>query len=377
MRILLASALAAIALFIRKEVFTLAINSAWGPGVSTRWAGHFICAIRTLLILLTLATAAYPQAPPDYIQASISPPASIASPVPQPAKIVEMNDEDPEYEPSSIVITAGQTVEWHNNGQVSHSVVDDAKRAAKPDDALIPTGVPAFNSGNVMPGGIYKHTFTMPGHYRYFCMSHELDGMVGEVIVRPAEPGEEIEISQAKSERSTSERGKHEMSLQELANAAQSIISSPPQMDKRGSGSMRIVQMNDGEPTYQPSSIVIRAGQTVEWQNNGHVSHSVTDDARRAAKPDDALMPRGVESFNSGNIMPGGTYKHTFTVPGRYRYFCMSHEIDEMVGEITVLPGPPGTERLISQVRSEPRTNLEHGSDPLVRDPITRSLTAK
>ena len=203
---------------------------------------------------------------------SISPPTSMASPGPEPAKIVEMNDEDPEYEPSSIVITAGQTVEWHNNGQVSHSVVDDAKRVAKPEDALIPTGVPAFNSGNIMPGGIYKHTFTIPGRYRYFCMSHELDGMVGEVIVRPAEPGEEIEISRTKSEQSTSPRGKHEMSLQELANAAQSLIASPPQMDKRSSGSMKIVQMNDGEPTYQPSRIVITVGQTIEWENNGHVS---------------------------------------------------------------------------------------------------------
>jgi hypothetical protein len=36
-----------------------------------------------------------------------------------------------------------------------------------------------------MPGGRFRHTFTEPGRYRYFCPSHEADKMVGEVIVQP------------------------------------------------------------------------------------------------------------------------------------------------------------------------------------------------
>lgn len=134
-------------------------------------------------------------------------------------------------------------------------------------------------------------------------------------------------------------------------------------------GPVRIVQMNDDMPMYQPNNIVIIAGQTVEWHNNGQVSHSVVDDASRASKPDDALVPSGVHSFSSGNVMPGGTYRHTFTVPGRYRYFCMSHEVDDMVGEITVRPAPAGAEPLISQAKSQPWKTLERSSDAPVPDP--------
>lgn len=102
-----------------------------------------------------------------------------------------------------------------------------------------------------------------------------------------------------------------------------------------------IVKMSDDDPMYQPDSIIILAGQTVEWRNSGTVSHSVTDDPARADNPEDAARPAGAPPFNSGNIMPGGSFRHTFTTPGKYRYFCLSHEIDHMIGEITVQQPPP------------------------------------
>jgi plastocyanin len=102
-----------------------------------------------------------------------------------------------------------------------------------------------------------------------------------------------------------------------------------------------IVKMSDDDPMYQPDSIVILAGQTVEWRNGGTVSHSVTDDSARADKPDDAARPLGATPFNSGSVMPGGSFRHTFDQPGKYRYFCLSHESDNMIGEITVQPRPP------------------------------------
>lgn len=177
----------------------LATNSERGPGVLARWPG-FVHVISALLILLTLSATAYPQTPADSIQASIAPPGPAVQPPSAPVKIIQMNDEMPMYQPNNIVIVAGQTVEWHNNGQVSHSIVDDAARAAKPEDALIPRNVPTFNSGNIMPGGTYRHTFTVPGRYRYFCMSHELDDMIGEILVLPPPAGAEPLISQAKSQ---------------------------------------------------------------------------------------------------------------------------------------------------------------------------------
>jgi len=105
------------------------------------------------------------------------------------------------------------------------------------------------------------------------------------------------------------------------------------------------IKMNDDEPMYQPSSLIIEAGQVVEWKNYGVVSHSVNDDPKKAQKPDDALLPPNADAFNSGNVMPGHSYRHIFLVPGRYRYFCLSHEADKMIGEIIVKPPPPSISR--------------------------------
>jgi plastocyanin len=135
------------------------------------------------------------------------------------------------------------------------------------------------------------------------------------------------------------------------ARATSTVESATPPTD---SGSpIAVVQMRDDAPMYQPSNVIIRAGQTVEWVNAGDVSHSVVDDPGKADKPDDALLPAGAETFASGNVMPGGKFQHTFMMPGRYRYFCMSHEIDDMVGEIVVKPPAPEAAPAAPQVRAQ------------------------
>ncbi len=68
----------------------------------------------------------------------------------------------------------------------------------------------------------------------------------------------------------------------------------------------------------------------------------MTDDPTKALKPEDSLLPTHAKPFFSGNVMPGRAYRHTFLIPGRYRYFCLTHEVDKMIGEILVeLPGGP------------------------------------
>jgi plastocyanin len=273
------------------------------------WRSAFSAALFATLLLIPIDSGAKPPAASadSTVTNSFSDGTSAA-----PIWIVKMNDDDPMYAPSTVRIVAGQSVEWQNNGQVSHSVTDDPARANKPDDALLPTGVKPFNSGNVMPGGRFRHTFTQPGRYRYFCLTHEGDRMVGEVIVEPFSLPPRVTI--AKSTRAIT----------------------PSEIDT--SAPVQIIKMNDDEPMYQPSSIQIDVGQTVEWQNAGQVSHSVTDDPARATNPVDALRPAGSRPFNSGSIMPGSRFRHTFTKSGRYRYFCLSHEMDRMIGEVIVAP---------------------------------------
>lgn len=61
---------------------------------------------------------------------------------------------------------------------------------------------------------------------------------------------------------------------------------------------------------YTPTRIEITAGTTVEWKNGDPVAHTVT-----AAD----------QSFDSGLIQPGATWRHTFATPGTYDFLCTPH----------------------------------------------------
>jgi plastocyanin len=90
------------------------------------------------------------------------------------------------FEPEVVHVRAGQTVEWRNTAFITHNVSDDKSVAANPDDASIPEGAAAFNSGDLAAGQVYSQTFTVPGTYKYFCMIHEGHSMFGKIIVDPA-----------------------------------------------------------------------------------------------------------------------------------------------------------------------------------------------
>jgi plastocyanin len=150
-----------------------------GPGTS---ASAFALVFLTLLLVPLYATvaAAHPDEAP--ISAEIVSPAAAPKP---PAVVVKMNDDMPMYSPETLTIQEGQTIEWKNAGIVSHSATNNPQLADNPEHALAPAGADIFNSGAVMPGGAFRHTFKIPGRYRYFCLSHEKDKMIGEVTVEP------------------------------------------------------------------------------------------------------------------------------------------------------------------------------------------------
>lgn len=94
--------------------------------------------------------------------------------------------------------------------------------------------------------------------------------------------------------------------------------------------------------TFEPQVLTVRAGQTVEWRNGSLLVHTVTADPALAANRKDVALPPGAKPFNSGNLKPGAVFRHTFRVPGRYRYFCIPHEGAGMIGNV-VVTGPPVT----------------------------------
>jgi len=79
---------------------------------------------------------------------------------------------------------------------------------------------------------------------------------------------------------------------------------------------------------FNPSSITIAPGDTVIWYNNEtSTHHSVTSDT--------GVSP----SFDSGEIVAGATWSHTFDTGGTFTYHCMYHS--SMHGTVTVQTGIP------------------------------------
>ncbi len=87
---------------------------------------------------------------------------------------------------------------------------------------------------------------------------------------------------------------------------------------------------------FSPGAVHIKVGQTVRWTNKSDLVHTVTLDPKLAQKKADAALPDGAEPFNSGDLKPGQSFAHTFTVPGEYRYFCIPHELAGMVAGVIV-----------------------------------------
>jgi plastocyanin len=48
---------------------------------------------------------------------------------------------------------------------------------------------------------------------------------------------------------------------------------------------------------FQPATLTVARGTTVTWVNTGLAPHTVTDDASKAAKPTDALLPSGAQAW--------------------------------------------------------------------------------
>ncbi|MFC7156763.1 plastocyanin/azurin family copper-binding protein [Halomarina halobia] len=110
-----------------------------------------------------------------------------------------------------------------------------------------------------------------------------------------------------------------------------------------GGGGTQTVEMTD-ELTFEPKEIEVSAGTTVVWENVGSVGHTVTayedeipEDAAYFASGDFDSEQAAEDGYpDQGNITEGGTYEHTFETSGTYEYYCIPHEMNGMVGTVTV-----------------------------------------
>jgi plastocyanin len=93
-----------------------------------------------------------------------------------------------------------------------------------------------------------------------------------------------------------------------------------------------------GDLRFHPEAQTVRVGQTVVWRNPTPVVHTVTADPETAPDPDRISLPDGAEPFDSGDMLQGDEFRHTFTVPGEYVYLCLPHDRAGMIGRIVVVP---------------------------------------
>lgn len=84
----------------------------------------------------------------------------------------------------------------------------------------------------------------------------------------------------------------------------------PPAIETQAGPSTVNVDIKDF--SFQPSTVNIKAGDTVVWTQRDSVVHTATSVS-------------GPESFDSGPLSDGQTFSHTFTKPGEYAYKCSPH----------------------------------------------------
>jgi len=84
--------------------------------------------------------------------------------------------------------------------------------------------------------------------------------------------------------------------------------------------------IDSGSPYFVPKSATVSSGAPVRWENPTPTEHTITHMG--------CLEEGGTCAFDSGIVLPNGTFTLPGLAPGRYPYLCRVHPI--MRGTITV-----------------------------------------
>lgn len=95
------------------------------------------------------------------------------------------------FEPKRIEVSKGTTVTWKNVGAVAHSVTGYEEEMPDGADYFASGGFDSEQAandnypdeGSIAKDESYEYTFETTGTYEYYCIPHEMSGMVGYVKV--------------------------------------------------------------------------------------------------------------------------------------------------------------------------------------------------
>jgi plastocyanin len=104
-------------------------------------------------------------------------------------------------------------------------------------------------------------------------------------------------------------------------------------------GEVTVEMHSDGGSfRFEPPNVTVKAGTTIKWVNVSENRHTATDDPMHEKTAGQAILPGGAQPWSSPFLPNGQSFTQTFTVPGKYQYFCRNHEQFGMVGTVTVVP---------------------------------------
>jgi len=131
--------------------------------------------------------------------------------------------------------------------------------------------------------------------------------------------------------------------------SASSIVAAADAPPSTVSAQTHVVEMNDAM-VYDPDVITIAPGDVVEWINVGQMGHSITTYGNELPEGASYWASGGFDSesdarsdYPDGNVAKEETYSHTFDIEGEYDYFCIPHEVIQMVGKVIVREGGAST----------------------------------
>ncbi|MDQ5985091.1 MAG: Plastocyanin [Syntrophus sp. SKADARSKE-3] len=93
------------------------------------------------------------------------------------------------FDPIGILIQPGQTVRWRIEAGVHTATAYHPRNSNH--SLRIPLNAKPWDSGYLVnPGDYFEMTLPIEGVYDYYCMPHEMAGMVGRIVVgKPVGPG--------------------------------------------------------------------------------------------------------------------------------------------------------------------------------------------
>lgn len=123
------------------------------------------------------------------------------------------------------------------------------------------------------------------------------------------------------------------------ASPSASPAASPVASPRVGTPAPIVVAMTS-RLRFDPPDLTIQVGTTVTRVNRSPIPHTTTDDPTKNPVaqifPQYAELPPCAVRWDSGLLNPGQSFSHTFTVPGRYHYFCIPHVLSGMRGSVSV-----------------------------------------